>query len=178
MQQSRRMTQWKKIYISNKTLTDSIASLQAHNLRIIKLVKKQIVGTTVVTNPSTAYKPRWVWTRYCWSHGYKIRTENNSTTSTTINPGKDTKEKQGDTKGGATWNDRWVTKIWSGSPVGNDLKLETNNLVNKLISNPDCTNPNNIHTTALIYSSANVTLLHELAPKNTEDIQLDNKIIM
>ena len=50
--------------------------------------------------------------------------------------------------------------------------------MNTLISNPVCTNPTNIHTTALIDSSANINLLDYLAPANTADIQLDKNIIM
>ena len=65
-----------------------------------------------------------------------------------------------------------------GAPSGNKINVETNKLVNNLILNPGCTNPNNIHTTALIYSAANKTLLDELAPSNTAGIRLKNKIIM
>ena len=47
-----------------------------------------------------------------------------------------------------------------------------------MISNPGCANPNNIHTTAITDSAVNVTLLDDIAPGNTADIQLDNNIIM
>ena len=57
-------------------------------------------------------------------------------------------------------------------------KIRNNHLTNKIISNPGCIKPNNVHTTELIYSSVNVTLLDDLAPENTEDTQLDNNIIM
>ena len=57
-----------------------------------------------------------------------------------------------------------------GAPSGNKINVETNKLVNNLIFNPGCTNPNNIHTTALIDSSANKTLVDELAPANTAGI--------
>ena len=56
-------------------------------------------------------------------------------------------------------------------------KVETNNLVNNLISNPSYTNPNNIHTTALIDSASNVTLLDDLSPSNKAYIQLSEKSI-
>ena len=51
-----------------------------------------------------------------------------------------------------------------------EKKVETNNLVNTLISYPGYTNPNNMHTTTLIDSSYNVTLLDDLSPSNTPDI--------
>ena len=50
--------------------------------------------------------------------------------------------------------------------------------MNNLISNHVCNNPNNIRTTALINLPSDVTLLEDLAPENTADIQLDKEIIM
>ena len=61
---------------------------------------------------------------------------------------------------------------------GNRIKLETNNLVKNLILNPGCNNPNNIHTTALIDSDTNITLLDHLAPSNTAYIIPENNITM
>ena len=61
---------------------------------------------------------------------------------------------------------------WAGG------KLETNSLVNNLISDPVCTNPTNIHTTSLIDSAAIFTLLENIEPSNTANIQLENKSIM
>ena len=165
----------------NKTLTDSIASLQASNLKLVKLVKNLTAVTPAVANhtkPSKYDKPPWDPTGYFWSHGYKIRTGHNNATCTTRNPGHNTTAKRGDTKGGATWNDQWVPRSWWGSPAGKKIKAETSNLVNNLISNPRCTKPNNIHTPALIDSAANVTFLDDLAPENTEDIQLEKNIII
>ena len=167
-----------KLVISNKTLTDPIASLQAQNLKLIKLVTKLTSGTHAVANPSTSDKPPWGKTGYCLSHGYKVRTGHNSEIFNTRNPGHETTAKRGDTKGGAIWNEQRVPKSLRVSPAGNGIKLETNNLVNNLISNPGCTKPNNIYTTTLIDSEDNVTLLDDLAPENTADIQLDNNIIM
>ena len=63
-----------KLVITKENLTDSIAILQAHNLKIIKLVKKLTAGTISVSNPSKDAKPPWDLTIYCWSHGYKIHT--------------------------------------------------------------------------------------------------------
>ena len=40
-----------KRFISNKTLTDSIASPHSHSPKLIKLVKKLPAGTPVVANP-------------------------------------------------------------------------------------------------------------------------------
>ena len=48
-----------KNYISNKTLTDSIVSLQAHNLKLSKLAKKLTVGTPEVANLSKYDKLPW-----------------------------------------------------------------------------------------------------------------------
>ena len=50
--------------------------------------------------------------------------------------------------------------------------------MNKLISNPGCANPDNIHTTTLIDYTSNITLLDYLAPESTSDTQLENKIIV
>ena len=61
---------------------------------------------------------------------------------------------------------------------GNGVKLETNNLVKKLILNPGCNNPNNIHTTALIDSDANITLLENISPSNTAYIIPEKNITM
>ena len=54
-----------KLVIANKTLTDSIAILQAHNLNLIKLVKKLTAGTFEAANPSKDDKPQWDTTGYC-----------------------------------------------------------------------------------------------------------------
>ena len=79
--------------MTNKTLTDSIASLQAYNLKIIKLVKKTTAGTPEVEKPIKYDKPPWNPTGYFWSHGYNIHTGHNSATRTSRIPGYDTKEK-------------------------------------------------------------------------------------
>ena len=46
-----------KLVMTNKTLTDSIASLQAHNLKLVNLVKNLTAGTPAVTNPRKDDKP-------------------------------------------------------------------------------------------------------------------------
>ena len=46
-----------KLVMTNKTLTDSIASLQAHNLKLVNLVKNLTSGTPAVTNPRKDDKP-------------------------------------------------------------------------------------------------------------------------
>ena len=95
-----------KLVIANKTLTDSIASLQAYKLNIIKLVEKLTSCTPSVSNPSTADKPPWDLTGYFWPHRYKVNTGHSSATCTTRKPVHDITEKRGDIKEGATWNER------------------------------------------------------------------------
>ena len=48
-----------KLVIVNKTLTDLISSLQVHDLKLIKLIKKLTAGTPAVSNPSKYDKPPW-----------------------------------------------------------------------------------------------------------------------
>ena len=67
----------KKLVMSNKTLADSIASLQAQNLKLIQLVKKLTAAPpslATFSNPNKYLKPPWYPTGYFWSHGYNICT--------------------------------------------------------------------------------------------------------
>ena len=81
-------------FMTNKTLTDSIASLKVQNLKLIKLAKRLTSGTPAAANPNKDEKPPWDPTRYFWSHIYKIRTGHNSETCTKINPEHDTTSKR------------------------------------------------------------------------------------
>ena len=59
-----------KYFMSNKTLTDYITSLQAHNLKLINLVKNLTACPTALetrANPNKGEKPPWDPTGYCWS---------------------------------------------------------------------------------------------------------------
>ena len=79
--------------MTNKTLIDSITSLQAQNLKITKLVEKLTAGTPAVENHANQIKdeiPPWDTTRYFWSHRYNICTGHNSATCTTRNTVYDT----------------------------------------------------------------------------------------
>ena len=53
---------FEKLVMSNKTVTDSIACIQAQNMKLEKLT----AGTPAVSNPRKDDKTSWDPTRYCW----------------------------------------------------------------------------------------------------------------
>ena len=87
-----------KLVMINKTLTDSIASIQAQNLKLVNIVEKLTEGTPAAAKPSKDDKPPWDPTGYYWSHVYKIHRGHNSATRNTRKPGHNTTEKCGDIK--------------------------------------------------------------------------------
>ena len=119
-------------------------------------------------------KPPWDRTRYCWTHGFKVKVCHTSSTCTSCKAGHQPGATRANTMKGNIFNAGWPTAPptppnWQVAPAD----LQQIEVVNKTILaisinyKSSCTNPTDLESIAFTNTTASVTLLTNKAPTSS-----------
>ncbi|KAL7482869.1 hypothetical protein ACHAW6_008524 [Cyclotella cf. meneghiniana] len=146
------------------SLTESFQAEKATNGKLLELITKTLQPTQAVPIKLAQSGGRWDPNGYCWSRGYKCNQKHNSKTCHTRKEHQ-TGATRCNSMGGTQDNKDWKPKS-QGKPAREfNYDLNLNHVfINLLKTTPACTNSQNLNTTALPDTGANISLLQMGAP--------------
>ena len=134
----------------------------------------QPTGERICPTHWATVKPPWDRTRYCWTHGFKVKVCHTSSTCTSCKAGHQPGATRANTMKGNIFNAGWPTAPptppnWQVAPA--DLQqIEVVNktiLANSTNYKSGFTNPTDLESTAFIHTAASVMLLTKKAPASS-----------
>ncbi|KAL7483513.1 hypothetical protein ACHAW6_009155 [Cyclotella cf. meneghiniana] len=149
------------------SLTNSLQAEKAMKEKLMALLTQNLQPTQAVPIKLAQNGRGWDPNGYCWSHGYKVNGKHNSKTCHSRKEGHQTGATRSNTMGGT-------------GAYNYELNLIPHlqcHLVNSSYTTPGCTNPQNLNTTALLNTGANISLLQTGAPADRTKLQTAPKCI-
>eukprot|EP00804_Cyclotella_cryptica_P006017 CCRYP_000256-RA/>CCRYP_000256-RA protein AED:0.40 eAED:0.40 QI:0/0/0/1/0/0/3/0/362 len=138
-------------------LTTSLTVEKATSSKLLDIISRAGLKSTQQTNTASS---RWDPAGYCWTHGFRVTKGHTSATCKNGKPGHQVGATRSNTMGGSEDNNA------AAGVDSTDNNLTTNycNFVTSVQPTPGCSNPNNLTTTALLDTGANISLLQDGAP--------------
>eukprot|EP00804_Cyclotella_cryptica_P013267 CCRYP_007042-RA/>CCRYP_007042-RA protein AED:0.32 eAED:0.32 QI:0/0/0/1/0/0.33/3/0/993 len=131
-------------------LTSNLTAEKATSSKLLDIISRAgLKGTQSNSTTHSKVSSKWDPTGYCWTHGYRITKGHTS----------------------ATCKNAGVHR------TDNNLTTTYCNFVTSVQRTPGCSNPNNLTTTALLDTGANISLLQDGAPAHKASTQTSAKTV-
>ena len=152
-----------KLVAANERLAKALADA---NSALSRLCLPTTPTTTAAAASSTNRPAHWASTPldwdpngYCWTHGYKIKTNHNSANCSHRIDGHISTATRSNTKVGSGRNQGWTTARRFAPADSLNVDVACNTIANSLSHDPGCANPPNLSTTAFIDTAASKSLV-------------------